>query len=105
MKVELLRETGRTGGAATWTVVKVIEGISLLAKRRTIPDGGMLHQSVVYDLTTVGRGLEEGNRVRITEIVKTRNSTVKKGMHYKVCFDKTGQSRMGLYELERVPVE
>lgn len=104
MKIEVLKETGRTGGVMTFAVVKIIEGISLLAKRRAVPDGAMFHQVVYYDLTTIGR-LEEGNRVRITEIVKTRNGTTRKKMHYKVCFDKTGQSRMGLYELERIPVE
>lgn len=104
MKVEVLKESGRTGGVSTWTVTRVIEGLNLLAKRRAVSDGAMVHQSVIYELTTIGK-LEEGNRVRITELVRDRRGATKKGMHYKVVFDMTGQSRMGKYELERVPVE
>lgn len=104
MKVQKIVEISNSGGVPTYRTAGVVEGISLLAKRTAVSDGVGLHQKVVYELTTIGK-LEEGDRVKITEVVRSRNVSKRKVNHYKVSFDKTGQSRMGLYELERVPVE
>lgn len=104
MKVERIIEVSNSGGVPTYRTAGVVEGISLLAKRTAVSDGVGMHQKIVYELTTIGK-LEEGDRVKIAEVVKNRNVSKRKVNHYKVSFDKTGQSRMGLYELERVPID
>lgn len=104
MIVEVLKETSRVAGVSTYATVKKVQGISLLTKRRTVPEGGVYTQQTYFELTTIGK-LEEGNRVRVVEVKRSRLGATLVQSHYKVCFDKTGQSRMGKYELEKVPVE
>lgn len=102
MKIEVLEETSRTAGVATYRVIKTIEGIDMIARRTKVTDGTQAHQGIVYTLTTTGK-LEVGNRVRIPEIVRTRGGSVKKAFHYSILFDLTGTARLGRYEMQRVP--
>lgn len=104
MKIEKLLETNRVAGVPTYKVEATLEGVSLQTSRRSVNEGGVWVEKRTLTLTTLGK-LQEGDRIRVSRVEKTRSGSVKVREHYNVAYDMTGFSRMGKYEVEKVPAD